>query len=197
MEKQKYRVTCKCDCGNVFKLITTNMDVSSARCTTCRAKKRMTRLVRMGDGPVSDADLLAEKIAAKMMQTPEFQQRLLSKLMSPTPVSSKNNIKAVDETANIVMEDYKIGDLPDRGLRTGDTMAPKLPPAQQAKADNFFGGGGKKRGAGPFNASNITRMVNSGVLNPNVNGAINPVARTHAARIKPPVHVIASTDGKV
>lgn len=195
MEKQKFRITCKCDCGNVFKLITKNKDVTAARCSMCKAKKRMTRLVRMGDGPVSDADLIQEKAIKKLMETPEFQQRLLSKLMSPTPETSRNNIKAVDATADIVMQDYKIGDLPDRGLRTGDTMTPKLPPAQQAQADNFFGGG-KKNSNGAFNAANIRRMVNSGSLKPEANGAINPIARTHAARVKPPVRIIASTDGK-
>lgn len=195
MEKQKYRITCKCDCGNVFKLITTNSDVKSARCSMCKAKKRMTRLVRTGDGPVSNADITAEKLAEKLMEDPAFQQRLLSKLMSPTPQGEKNRIKAVDTTADIVMQDYKIGDLPDRGIRPGDNMAPKLPPAQQVKADNFFGGG-KKNGNGMFNPGNIRRMVNSGALKPEANGAINPIARTHAARVRPPVQVIASTDGK-
>ena len=48
-------------------------------------------------------------------------------------------VKAVDATAQIVMEDHKMTDLQDN-LRTGDVAAPKLPPAQQKLADGFFGG---------------------------------------------------------
>lgn len=47
--------------------------------------------------------------------------------------------KAIEETARIVMADHKMTDLKDH-LREGETMAPRLPPAQQEKVDNFWGG---------------------------------------------------------
>ena len=196
----RYRMTFKCaDCKNVFKQITSNSNLQSAPCPKCRrakmkASKPPIKFMRVGDGPVTDADLLAEKIAKKLMKTPEFQASLASKLLSPTPQAAQNRIKAVDTTADIVMQDYKIGDLPDHGMRVGDTMTPKLPPAQQAKADNFFGGG-KKSGL-PFNSRQVAAMINSGGLRPEANGAMNPVAQMHRNRTKPATQIIASTDGK-
>lgn len=201
MSLTKYRMTFKCaDCGEVFKKITTNAELKSAPCPECRKAKTKSakptvRFVRTGDGPITDTDLLAEKIAKQLMATPEFQASLASKLLSPTPKSSQTQIKAIDTTAEVVMQDYKMGNISDTPLRTGDTLAPKLPPAQQAKADNFFGGGGKKSGL-PFNPRQIAAMVNSGGLRPEANGAINPVARMHQNRTRPPTHIMASTDGK-
>jgi hypothetical protein len=52
-------------------------------------------------------------------------------------------VKAVDETAKIVMEDYQMTDLKDN-IRHGENVAPKLPPAQQKAADNYFGNAGLK-----------------------------------------------------
>jgi hypothetical protein len=48
-------------------------------------------------------------------------------------------VKAIDQTADIVMKDYALSDLKD-SVRQGEVMAPQLPPAQQKLADNFFGG---------------------------------------------------------
>lgn len=194
--KQKYRMTFKCsECGSQFKKITTNRDLMSAPCPECKSREQKTRFTRMGDGPVTDADLLAEKISKKMMETPEFQQALLSKLMSPIPQSSKNRNKAVDTTADIVMEDYKLGDLKDNAQR-GDTMAPSLPPKLQKQADNFFAG--KKKGAsiGGLNTAAIARAAMSGAYRPEATGAINPVAAQHRAKARAPVNVMASYDGK-
>lgn len=196
----KYRMTFKCvDCKDVFQKITMNKNLQSAPCPACRkakikTKKETVRFVRMSDGPVTDTDLLAEKIARKLMDTPEFQKSLASKLLSPTPKSAQTQIKAIDTTADIVMQDFKMGDLKD-SVRTGDIMAPKLPPAQQAKADNFFSMG-RKGSNSPFNARQIAGMVNSGGLRPEANGAINPVARMHQNRTKMATQIIASTDGK-
>jgi len=47
-------------------------------------------------------------------------------------------VKQIDQAANIVMADYGLTDLKDN-IRQGETMAPRLPPAQQKAADNFFG----------------------------------------------------------
>jgi hypothetical protein len=197
----RYRMTFKCaECCNVFKKITSDANLQSTPCPACRRAKTKSpkstiKFMRMGDGPVTDADLLAEKIAKKLMDTPEFQASLASKLLSPTSQSSQNQIKAIDTTAEVVMQDYKMGDLKDN-VRTGDTMAPRLPPAQQAKADAFFGGAGRKRAGSPFNPRQIAAMVNSGGLRPEANGVMNPVAQMHKHRTKPPVHIINSTGGK-
>lgn len=52
--------------------------------------------------------------------------------------------QAIDETSRIVMQDHGMTNLRDR-LREGEIMAPSLPPAQQAKVDNFWGGPRKQR----------------------------------------------------
>ena len=67
--------------------------------------------------------------------------RMLESGVPPAQIGHKTITKAIDATASIVMEDYGKTDLRDN-LRVGDTMAPKLPAAQQHAADTYFGGGG-------------------------------------------------------
>ena len=57
----------------------------------------------------------------------------------PGHIGDKTIVKAVDETARIVMEDHKMTNLRD-GIRQGESVAPKLPPMLQASADNYFSG---------------------------------------------------------
>lgn len=52
--------------------------------------------------------------------------------------------KAIEETASIVMADHGMTNLKDH-LREGETMAPSLPPTQQAKVDAFWGGPRKQK----------------------------------------------------
>jgi hypothetical protein len=190
MQGQKFRVTFKCKCGSVFQVITKNPDKKVACCPDCKDKQEKIKFVRMGDGPISDATLIAEKLAEEFRKTPEFQQALLAKLMSPTPEASQNRIKAVDETAKIVMEDHKMTDLPDHGLRTGDVAAPKLPPKLQAQADGFFGGAKSKNGMAGLNTRAIAAAAMRGAYSPKATGAINPIAEQHRARLKPNVRII-------
>lgn len=90
--------------------------------------------------------------------------------------------KAIDETARIVMHDYGLTDLRD-DVRPTETMAPKLPPKQQAAADGFFGAG-KARGRGPngmpFNPATLAARALSGGLRDSVS-----VARTMGALHRP------------
>lgn len=46
-------------------------------------------------------------------------------------------VRAVDYTAEVVMQDHKLTDLKDN-IRVGETMAPKLPMPMQQAADTFF-----------------------------------------------------------
>jgi hypothetical protein len=55
----------------------------------------------------------------------------------PATIGANIRVKAVDETARIVMEDQNLTNLKDN-IRQGETMAPKLPPAQQKQADTLF-----------------------------------------------------------
>ena len=62
---------------------------------------------------------------------------------APGIIGESLQTKAIDESAKIVMEDYKMTDLRD-DVRPSETAAPKLPPHMQAQADAFFVGRGKR-----------------------------------------------------
>jgi len=100
-------------------------------------------------------------------------------------------VKAVDTTAQIVMEDHGMTDLRS-DVREGESMAPKLPPRQQAMADNFF--------ARPKNQrrmrGGIFDLPPRAVMQSAVNGrfqtpdTINPIAIHHARRESAPVRIV-------
>lgn len=97
--------------------------------------------------------------------------------------------RAVDQTAQIVMEDHGLTDLRS-DVREGETMVPKIPPKLQAAADNMFSRPKGRPGAGIFG------MPPRAVLNAAVSGrfstpdTVNPVAVQHAKREKAPIHFV-------
>ena len=106
---------------------------------------------------------------------------------APASIGGDVRIRAVDETARIVMEDHGLTDLRS-DQRPGDTAAPRLRPDLQARADNMF--------AKPkINGHNMPR-IDGGMLGrfhdpktPDVMGAISK------ARWRPPVNIIADYGG--
>lgn len=112
----------------------------------------------------------------------------LSLNKAPATVGGNIHVRAMDETAQIVMQDYGMTDMRD-DVRPGENAAPKLPPRQQQMADNFFGGGGaaRQRRVG-FNPGQHAAAALRGAL---VDAkAPNALAATHAARTRPPIHVM-------
>jgi hypothetical protein len=79
----------------------------------------------------------------------------------PAHIGMNVGVKAVDETARIVMEDYHLTDLKDN-IREGETMAPKLPLHQQQAADNFFNPSAAARKQGGVRVQQ--RMQNLGLM---------------------------------
>ena len=73
-------------------------------------------------------------------------RRMLDEQKAPGHIGDNVRTKAIDATADIVMQDHKMTNLRD-GIRPGESMAPKLPLAQQAAADNFFAAGAAAKGA--------------------------------------------------
>lgn len=100
-------------------------------------------------------------------------------------VGGSMTVKAVDETARIVMEDHGMSDLRS-DVREGETMAPKLPPHMQAKADAMFS---RPKGGllGLPTGAIVKAAVNGRFSTPDT---FNPVAAQHAARDRPPVNII-------
>lgn len=194
MTKQKYKMTFKCsDCKSTFDKITTNQNLMSPRCPYCKEENEATKLHRIGDGPISEETLIAQKAMKLYMETPEFQQSLLSKMMSPTPQSSQNTNKAIDVTAEIVMQDHKMGNITDKKQQPGETMAPRLDPVRQNMADNMFGkkksglntcldmGTGRARSMGDrgINMGALARNAMAGAYR---GGSIDPVAAVQNKR---------------
>lgn len=97
--------------------------------------------------------------------------------------------KAVDTTAEIVMQDHGLPDLKDN-IRQGEISAPKLAPHLQRQVDNFFGGSAALRGTGIRGAAALGQRALSGAFRspdqPDILGG------THAARARPRVNVVAS-----
>lgn len=148
VEKKKYRATFKCgDCSNVFRKITSNPNLLMAPCPECKKKNRITKFLRAGDGQVTKADLEPGPVYAP----------------SPGPaIIGSNAARAIDATANIVMEDYKMTDMTDR-CRPGENMAPKIRPDLQKQADGFFGPK-KKGGTIPFDPKRLAQRAMAGQL---------------------------------
>ena len=65
----------------------------------------------------------------------------LEKQTAPGIVGANAQVRAVDMTAEIVMQDYGMTDLKSN-IRPGEAMAKPLPAPAQRAADNFFNPGG-------------------------------------------------------
>ncbi len=170
MEPKVYVVTLECPrCLKAYKWRTKNL---GAREPDCPKKKCVEAKVR---------DQSAREIA-NLKQMIEDQ-------IAPGHIGANVNVKAIDKTAEIVMQDHKMTDLKDN-IRAGESMVQKLPGPMQAAADGFFGGGnmrarghrarqietmGKRAMAGAYR----NMSVNPGELMPGNKGepALRPVGR--------------------
>lgn len=123
-EKPSYRVFCSCDrCGVEFSYVTTRLTEKNRACPrrACKTAAHKEEVMRE-----------AHNIA-----------QMLEEQRPPGHIGESVVVKAVDETAKIVMQDYGMTNLQDN-IRTGDAIAPKLPGPMQKAADGFFDGGAVK-----------------------------------------------------
>lgn len=190
-----------------------NPDLQKAACPECK-KKETQRKYTIGDGAVSDSDLVEPR---PFLHTDKYHcgecKRFLSfrveqegdalahcyrcgsqnvtrtgMMMHHVSTSSKQTIKALDIVAEGTMKSYAMTDLNlNSDMKPGDTCAPKLPPAQQAMADGFFNH--KKNPAFANSGVNLNaigkRAIAGAYRDPN-----NAVAMAHKARMRP------ATDGR-
>lgn len=165
--KQRYRMTFKCSCGNVFKKITSNMNLIDPPCPECKKKGDKTPLVRMGDGPIPESEKHAYTPEPRPAPNTIYQcedchsiakifEDIGETVLHSCPACDSSAIKyrgkiskdisseavmknkCVDKTADIVMTDYKMTDLKDN-VRVGESMAPKLGAGAQSVADQMMG----------------------------------------------------------
>lgn len=114
----------------------------------------------------------------------------LSLNTAPASIGGNIHVKAVDETARIVMEEHGMTDLRD-DVRPGETMAPKLHPQLQAKADNFFGGPRVHRNSRGFNPGMHAAAAMQGAFVDRGSTAAS-IEAVHRNRVTVPTHTAAS-----
>lgn len=111
----------------------------------------------------------------------------------PPAIGGSNIAKAVDTTAEMVMQDHKMTDLRD-GTRQGEISAPKLKPELQNQVDNFFSGGGQQRQRSwGFNAQSLGRQALAGNLRSSVTPDV--LGTIHKEKYRPPVRIVAGDKG--
>lgn len=167
-EKQRYRMTFKCECGNVFQKITQDPNLTTPSCPECKKKNKKTVFHRLGDGPVPTSEKHAEtqpktqpspntiyqcddcRVVSRVFE--DVGEKALhaclscdspnikfrGKISHDVPMKSHTQNKCIDKTADIVMADYGMSDLKSN-VRVGESMAPKLAGGAQSVADQMMG----------------------------------------------------------
>ena len=116
---------------------------------------------------------VAVSTAEAELRAAERMEQILESRIPPGHIGESKVVKAVDETARIVMEDYQMTDLKDN-IRHGEGVAPKLPGQQQTMADNYFGGGAMQNaGISSKQAQLLGRRAISGAFR---SAALNPAS---------------------
>jgi hypothetical protein len=156
----RYKITCHCvRCGHKWARITKDPDSPDPPCPN----------LACGETPVTiGMDLSSNK--------------------APAAIGGNISVKAIDETAKIVMQDYGMTDLRS-DVREGESAAPKLPPRQQQQADNYFGGGAGRRPMRGFNPAAHAAAAMRGQLS-DAGSTNRSIGAAHANRLRPPVHLI-------
>lgn len=107
-------------------------------CPNCGHKWSKTfKVIPADDPPCPSVKCAVEAATAGLALQVANLTRMLEEQRGPATIGDKIVVKAIDETARIVMEDQHHTDLKDN-IRRGESMAPKLPPAVQQAADEFF-----------------------------------------------------------
>lgn len=120
LQPRRYKITAHCHrCDHEFSWIATTMAGKDRACPRRACKDAIFR-----EAVAKEAANLA---------------KMLDEQRPPGHIGENIQVKAIDATAEIVMEDHHMTDLKDN-IRVGETMAPPLPNGQQKLADNFFGG---------------------------------------------------------
>lgn len=104
--------------------------------------------------------------------------------------------KAIEETARIVMQDHGMTNLKDH-LREGETMAPSLPPQQQAKVEAFWGGPKRQRLREAIPPNLQPTQLGTAALAGAYRGQPDVVGAMHKAKSGLKTNVVASDRPKI
>lgn len=117
---KRYKIKCRCTrCGHRYSYVS----------------ERLTDK----DPPCPKAACIEATILEATRRGEENMRRMFEEERAPGHIGNNVQNRAIDATAQIVMEDHKLTDLKDN-VRAGESLAPKLPGEQQKIADGFFGG---------------------------------------------------------
>jgi hypothetical protein len=120
LQPKQYRITCLCRvCATEYSWVADHIPKKNLPCPSSACVTRR----------LEAADRRAARNFAKM----------IAEGRGPATIGDKPVVKAIDTTANIVMEDYGLTDL-QTNLREGDVARPKLSPEKQRQADHYFDG---------------------------------------------------------
>jgi hypothetical protein len=125
------------------------------RCAICGTEySRTCKAPPKKDPPCPNTGCEDKARIAELEKSLANLTRMLESGVPPAQIGHKVVVKAVDETAKVVMEDYGMTNLRDN-VGPGEAVAPKLPAPQQAQADAYFGAQG---GFKPHQIPSITGM---------------------------------------
>lgn len=184
MFSAKYKCS---DCSHVFERVTERDPRKGGRapgCPQCKKNKHPT-IKSVSKSNVMHTQQQLDKNTQEIIDTKKF------------PSMGKSNFtKAMDATADIVMQDYNMTDLQDN-LRVGDSMAPKLRPELERQVDEVFKP--QKPIMGQKNASSLnnalTAQINSGRYASQSGGA-DIVQKAQNSGYKVPTNEIFNYDNR-
>lgn len=100
---------------------------------------RTLKAIPKKDPPCPNKHCGESERVAELQRQVENLTRMLEERKPPPQTGRNKRVKAIDTTAEIVMQDYQLTNLKDRA-EPGESLAPKLPPEQQKQADSYFTG---------------------------------------------------------
>jgi len=144
------------------------------RCGDCGHEwSRVYKSVPSRDPPCPNKTCSEASELATLRRENENLRRMLEEGRAPAQIGKNPTVKAVDTTAEIVMQDYGLTDLRDN-VRQGESVAPKLPPQQQKQADSYFSPeAGRAAGMNKRQAELLKRRAIAGAFR---NMAVAPTA---------------------
>ena len=138
------------------------------------------------DPPCPKRKCVIDREVEERLAKDERFQKMMAEERAPGHIGANNMVKAVDFTATTVMQDYGLTDLKS-SIREGESMAPKLPPHQQSRADAMFAGPQRASAGRTAFAKRAGMLANQALLGGGVafRGRGPRIDRIQAAAAKP------------